>query len=588
VDLSAVLTNRVAVMGWSATAAGEVEQGYANSESESSAGGGLGPVGAAAGAGGQDLGDSRGSGDLVGYSPPTSDSGDLVALTGTTESGGMVLLTSSNSTSEEGEGPVPVPASFPVSPGGQPSGPVSAQQPAQPTGGPGAPSEMPPTPPVEGQQSQVVLPSLPSSNAITPYAVRRAPDRDTVIAEADKALKEVEVGPSSPFTLQARKKFLQQEVDALRNNPSPTPKSLRELAVHTEVFRKAAAESQAPVRPPARPSLSSPGISEVEALQRLYPGMSEDEAKFLVALGQRQEAYQRRAATDPKVAREAAEWQRAVDSADGRKITEKWNAYLAETRAKEDEKFWTVVQLSGEGVQGATILFMPGSAAIFAGVHLAADDPRAAGKAVAEGVTSKVVNVAGEKVFVLVGKGWVKVFGRSAKVAQEVAKKEAAGLAAGSARMEAYRRSIGEIVDIVNPGIAQREGTQVCVPKVLQQILGNRQGAGNILRTMEDVATRQGGYALKDAATYLNKTGLAKGAQYVRKLTTDRLRAEAAKGPVLLNVPGSAGGAHALGVTYNPTTGLYTVHDPLLGVVYTQTAAALEARMLGDAVIGLI
>jgi hypothetical protein len=160
-------------------------------------------------------------------------------------------------------------------------------------------------------------------------------------------------------------------------------------------------------------------------------------------------------------------------------------------------------------------------------------------------------------------------------------------IASGSARMDAYRATIGEIVDWVEPAALQKEGTQVCVPKVLQQVLGGKEGATSVLSAMEAQAELSKGYSLEIAAGNLQRSGLAPTAKYLENITIDQLMAEAEQATVMLNVPGSSVRNHAVGVTYDSATNLFNVHDPLLGMIYQQTPEAIGARMVGDAVIGI-
>jgi RHS repeat-associated protein len=156
---------------------------------------------------------------------------------------------------------------------------------------------------------------------------------------------------------------------------------------------------------------------------------------------------------------------------------------------------------------------------------------------------------------------------------------------AGSANVEAYRRSIGpyDFVDVA--GLQYHQKT--CVPAVLQQRLGN--GSTEGLRSMFEVAERQGGYALEDAAKYLRNTGVAKGSVWQERITVDMLREQTIAGNfTLLNVRGSPGGtgAHAVGIEgFDAATGRFLIHDPLLGTRYWQSAEALQARMIGDAIL---
>ena len=106
---------------------------------------------------------------------------------------------------------------------------------------------------------------------------------------------------------------------------------------------------------------------------------------------------------------------------------------------------------------------------------------------------------------------------------------------------------------------------------------------------MFELAERQGGYALEDAAKYLRNTKAAEGAVYQKSISLDALREQAAAGNfTLLNVKGTPGGtgAHAVGVEkFAAAPGRFLLHDPLLGTRYWQTGEVLNSRMIGDAVL---
>jgi hypothetical protein len=165
----------------------------------------------------------------------------------------------------------------------------------------------------------------------------------------------------------------------------------------------------------------------------------------------------------------------------------------------------------------------------------------------------------------------------------------------GSKKMDAYRATMGPIADVerIVPALGQREGTDVCVARVLQQAIGKDPRSKPVIDSIERIATSQGGYDIKDAATNLVKSKVCPEAQYKQAITLAELETEASKGTVMLSVTNGDGGRHAVGVTYDKASGWFFVHDPLAQAIYPQTGASLMARTkgsasgLGAAVIGI-
>jgi hypothetical protein len=166
-------------------------------------------------------------------------------------------------------------------------------------------------------------------------------------------------------------------------------------------------------------------------------------------------------------------------------------------------------------------------------------------------------------------------------------------LAGGSQKLNAYMKTVGRYVITEIPALTQPLGSKVCLPTVLRRILGSKPGADLVLKEIERVATLRNGYGLEEAASNLVKSGVAEEAKYLKQITLRELQANAQNGGVvILNVPGSSStSGHAIAVTYNAETRLFTVHDPLISVLYEQDARTimgrLEGERVGDAIIGL-
>jgi hypothetical protein len=93
--------------------------------------------------------------------------------------------------------------------------------------------------------------------------------------------------------------------------------------------------------------------------------------------------YAKKMATDPAFRKDQAE-KAAIQAKHHAPVDDGTAAY----RKREERKFWGVVQGIGQGIEHISIWAFPPSAGIFAALHAAADDYRAAGGSLVEGAAS--------------------------------------------------------------------------------------------------------------------------------------------------------------------------------------------------------
>jgi hypothetical protein len=313
-------------------------------------------------------------------------------------------------------------------------------------------------------------------------------------------------------------------------------------------------------------------------------------------------SHERRMKTDGAYAESVAREQRKIDEEWANRPSA-WELHLAQYDQELRDRFLLGFKIYLRMWQTITIAAFPPAAVAWSAFHAFCGDENAASGALKEGVVSKGLHVATPAVFKVLG----KLFGRSAKVAEETAavtsKELSAGragtnlaapqgapLLGGSAQRQAYLQALqaeGRQNYQFIRAAGQQYSERSCVPGVLQQ----RLGSSPEMARMVALADRQGGYTLQQARNFLANNELvpAGNMRLVDSISMQDLATRAAQAngrtTSVLNVRGTSG-PHAVGVqgwtaVDGVPGGAFRIHDPLTGTEYWLSAQSLQQRVTG-------